>query len=138
MGFKDETFDCIFGHAILHHLDLEKTKNELYRILKKGGQAVFTEPLDSNLFLTFARDHLPYPGKHRLQGEKAITYKDIKYISTSFGSCQCRELQLFSMLVRVIPNETFFKVLTKLDRIILRSLPFLRRFCRVIAIKLIK
>jgi ubiquinone/menaquinone biosynthesis C-methylase UbiE len=40
--FPDESFDLIFGHAILHHLpDLQKSFDEFYRLLKPGGKIFF-------------------------------------------------------------------------------------------------
>lgn len=45
MSFKDNTFDCVVGSSILHHLfHLEKGLLEIKRVLKKDGKIVFTEP----------------------------------------------------------------------------------------------
>ncbi len=46
MPFEDESFDLIFGHAVLHHLpDLEASFAEFMRLLKPGGRvAFFGEP----------------------------------------------------------------------------------------------
>ncbi len=43
LPFADESFEIVFGKSILHHLDLETGKHDLYRILRKGGKAVFTD-----------------------------------------------------------------------------------------------
>lgn len=42
--FADNTFDAIIGSSVLHHLDTDKAVREFYRILKKNGFIVFTEP----------------------------------------------------------------------------------------------
>lgn len=40
--FEDESFDLVFGHAILHHLPhLQKSFDEFYRVLKPGGKIFF-------------------------------------------------------------------------------------------------
>jgi ubiquinone/menaquinone biosynthesis C-methylase UbiE len=40
--YEDESFDLVFGHAILHHLpDLQESFNEFYRLLKPGGMIFF-------------------------------------------------------------------------------------------------
>ncbi len=44
IGFPDNTFDCVYGSSVLHHLDLHKTLPEMLRVLKPGGTLVFTEP----------------------------------------------------------------------------------------------
>lgn len=40
--FEDESFDLVFGHAVIHHLpDLQESFNEFYRLLKPGGMIFF-------------------------------------------------------------------------------------------------
>lgn len=44
MEFADESFDSVVGSSVLHHLDVEPAIREIFRVLKKGGSMVFTEP----------------------------------------------------------------------------------------------
>lgn len=44
MTFPDMTFDCVVGSSVLHHLDIRQALGEIYRVLKPGGMAFFTEP----------------------------------------------------------------------------------------------
>ncbi len=40
--FEDESFDLVFGHAVLHHLpDLQASFDEFFRLLKPGGMIFF-------------------------------------------------------------------------------------------------
>ena len=48
LSFEDESFDIVFGGAILHHLDIEKTIGHIHRVLKPGGKIIFLEPLNMN------------------------------------------------------------------------------------------
>src|SRR6266480_3305548 len=42
LPFEDESFDLVFGHAVLHHLpDLDASFAELYRVLRPGGMIAF-------------------------------------------------------------------------------------------------
>lgn len=42
--FNDSQFDVIYGFYSLHHLDITKASNEIYRILRPGGLVYFCEP----------------------------------------------------------------------------------------------
>ena len=42
LPFEDESFDLVFGHAVLHHLpDLESAFREFRRVLRPGGTIAF-------------------------------------------------------------------------------------------------
>ena len=42
LPFADESFDLVFGHAVLHHLpDLDRAFSEFARVLRRGGRIVF-------------------------------------------------------------------------------------------------
>jgi ubiquinone/menaquinone biosynthesis C-methylase UbiE len=42
LPFEDESFDLVFGHAVLHHVpDLERAFGEFERVLRPGGTLVF-------------------------------------------------------------------------------------------------
>jgi len=42
LPFEDESFDLVFGHAVLHHIpDLEKAFAEFRRVLRPGGAIAF-------------------------------------------------------------------------------------------------
>jgi SAM-dependent methyltransferase len=42
LPFEDETFDLVFGHAVLHHIpDLDQALREFRRVLRPGGAVAF-------------------------------------------------------------------------------------------------
>ena len=42
LPFDDQSFDLVFGHAVLHHIpDLERAFAELHRVLRPGGALAF-------------------------------------------------------------------------------------------------
>lgn len=53
MQFENDSFEVVFGSSILHHLNLEKSAQEIYRVLKPGGRMVFAEPnmLNPQIFI---------------------------------------------------------------------------------------
>jgi len=44
MPFPDCSFDAVYGSSILHHLRLDRSLAESFRLLKPGGVVVFAEP----------------------------------------------------------------------------------------------
>lgn len=41
MDFEDNSFSLVFGSGILHHLDFVKGINEIYRVVRGGGELFF-------------------------------------------------------------------------------------------------
>ena len=46
--FPDASFDIVHGSGILHHIGLDQSLCEVWRLLVNGGVAVFLEPLQSD------------------------------------------------------------------------------------------
>lgn len=59
MSFADNTFDLVFGLGIIHHLETGRALEEVARVLKPGGVAVFREPLGYNLLINLYRGFTP-------------------------------------------------------------------------------
>lgn len=54
-GLPDQSFDLIWGSAVLHHLNPEHTAVELYRLIKPNGVIIFvSEPTFYNPILKWA------------------------------------------------------------------------------------
>lgn len=135
LPFADESFDAVWGNAILHHLDLPRAARELRRVLKPGGVAVFAEPWGGNAVLEFARRHLPYPGKSRTAGERPLTRRDLAPLCEVFPGLAWEGHQLFGMARRVVP-PALSNPLTRLDAAVLPVVPILRNLCRYVVIVL--
>ena len=53
LPFKDETFKSVHAHDVLEHIPgIEKTRNEIYRVLKDDGCLIQVDPNDISLFLS--------------------------------------------------------------------------------------
>jgi ubiquinone/menaquinone biosynthesis C-methylase UbiE len=81
LTFEDESFDVVFGGAILHHLNVEKTIGHIHRVLKPGGKIVFLEPLNMNPLYKLYRKLNP---QERTPDEHALISYDFKIIRDKF------------------------------------------------------
>ena len=138
LPFVSDRFDVVIGKSILHHLVIEIGQRDLFRVLRKGGKAVFVEPLGMNPVLTFVRKYIPYPHKAVVGVDKPLTYADINTWTAAASQRNYREIQLLSMLERGFGWNTRFDLLRKLDAFLLERVPFLRRFCRYAVIFSVK
>jgi SAM-dependent methyltransferase len=59
MTFPDDSFDLIFGAGIIHHLETGAAAQEVARVLRRGGRAVFWEPLGANPLINIYRRLTP-------------------------------------------------------------------------------
>ncbi|HVK18513.1 MAG TPA: class I SAM-dependent methyltransferase, partial [Fimbriiglobus sp.] len=136
LPFPDNSFDAVWGSAVLHHLDLTKAGAELRRVLAPGGVAVFCEPWGGNPLLEFARRRLPYPGKQRTPDERPLTAKDLVPLREIFPGLRVEGFQFLGMVRRVWHNRLIASGLDSADRRLLRLAPVLGNWCRYVVLTL--
>ncbi len=130
LPFDDASFDLAVGKAVLHHLDPVSGSRELARILRPGGRGAFSEPLGTNPLVGFARDHLPYPGKHERGADIPLRHSDVEAWMAPFSEAHIQGVQLFSMIERGLGFHSRVPVLEEYDRLILKRWPGLWPLCR--------
>lgn len=81
LEFPDDSFDVVFGSAILHHLDMELALPEIARVLKPGGMMFFHEPMDLNPVARLVRMLTP---KSRTEDERPFRLRDLALIDSHF------------------------------------------------------
>lgn len=138
LPFPDASFDCVWGHAILHHVDLERAGAELVRILKPGGVAVFCEPWGGNPFLEFARRYLPYPAKKRTRDEQPLQPTQRNALARFFPTMTVEGHQLLGMARRLLGENRLVQQLHRLDHHLIRQCPHLKWWCRYVVLVLKK
>jgi len=121
-SFENDSFDIIHGVAILHHLDIKKSLEEVNRILKKGGKAFFIEPLDTNFVIKLYRKMTP---KARTMDEQPLRRKDIALIKSMFPNAEIKYYFCLSLLAVPFRKNKIFKkllnILFFLDGILLNQ-----------------
>ena len=137
LPFDDNSFDAIWGCAILHHLDLNRAGLELQRILRPGGRAAFCEPWGGNPILNFARRFVPYPGKQRTPDERPLTRDDLAPLRAIFPNMRVKGYQLLGMFRRALCRVPHAGgLLDRADRALLQRLPRLENSCRYVVLSL--
>lgn len=103
LDYENDTFDVVFGFAILHHLDLSKALPEICRVLKPGARAYFAEPLGYNPLINLYRKFTP---NYRTIFEKPMRFEDVNFKDNMFKSIKHEEfyfLALISFIFIYIP-----------------------------------
>jgi SAM-dependent methyltransferase len=127
-NFKDNEFDIVYGTGILHHLQIEKCLDEIFRLLKPKGSLVFIEPLGTNPFINIYRKFTP---NSRSKDERPLVDKDFDYINNKFSETNIKYYGFLTLIFFPFyksPNHSkIFKLFTELDQYLFK-LKFFRLF----------
>ena len=102
ISYADEMFDVVVGFGVLHHVSIPLASRQVYRVLKPGGVAVFSEPLGTNPILEWARKHVPYPRKEEHGTDVPLTEEDVSTFAVPFRSREVQPFYFLSMIEQVI------------------------------------
>ncbi|RKU26181.1 hypothetical protein C6497_14090 [Candidatus Poribacteria bacterium] len=137
LAFKDNTFDFIISKSVLVFTDHARTAKECYRVLKPGGKAIFIENMRYHPFVwLYRRLFIKYSLKLHY-----FSIRDIESIGTQFDLMEHSEFHFSTVkslfwqkCIPVSPLYRFsFHLLSVFDSLILKILPFLKRFCWITA-----
>lgn len=133
LEYSPGQFDLVVGTAILHHLDLEQSLIEIRRVLKKGGKAIFMEPLGHNFFLNIYRWITPHK---RTKDEMPICFDQFTLFNKYFSKFHHEEYYLISLFALVLYYFGSKKLMIKtrdlllvLDGLILKKYPVFKKYC---------
>jgi SAM-dependent methyltransferase len=139
LPLKDESIDVIFGMAILHHLDLKLASQNVRRVLKKGGRAIFKEPMRNSKLLGRARKLFPTsPAVSPF--ERPLTDQEIN----QFGAPYIRRARTFQLPTSTAAGLLPFwrgsgeRFCARLDSQLLQRLPSLSYFSTVKVFEMVK
>lgn len=146
LDFADNTFDVVAGNGILHHLpDMDLAIQEIKRILKPGGYAVFYEPLGHNPLINLYRWLTP---SSRTDDEHPLKAKELKRMTRAFSQWEFCFFGLFDILSKICSifkmprlEQKLSAFLKKIDRLILRKgtdkVTFINKMAWIVVLKLI-
>ena len=140
LPLEDESVDVVFGMAILHHLDLKLASKEVFRVLKKGGRAIFLEPVRNSKFVKFVRGLIPYEQPDLSPFERPLTDAELREFAKDFSVYRSRAFSLpFVNLLEVLGlSENVLRRAVGIDGRILRKAKFLHYYASVRVIELTK
>ena len=140
LPLEDESIDVVFGMAILHHLDLSLSAKEVFRVLKKGGRAIFFEPVRNSKFVWFVRGLIPYEAPDVSPFERPLTDDELISYAKDFASYKSRAFSLpFVNLIEVLGlPDKFYHSAVKFDGKILSKASFLDYYATIRVIEMTK
>lgn len=140
LAFADGSFDCIYGHSVIHHTDLRITRREVRRLLRPGGRAIFLEPLDHNPVLNLFRRLTPW---RRTPTEKPLSDDEIRFFAEPFGRFSRREFYLVALAAfAFVPLrsrrlfQSALAALVPIDDLLFTRWPRLRRYAWAVVLDL--
>jgi ubiquinone/menaquinone biosynthesis C-methylase UbiE len=140
MPFPDDSIDVVFGIAILHHLDLDLVSQEVRRVLKPGGRAIFQEPVRNSPVVRFVRSLIPYRAPDISPYERPLTDAELERFARGFKKWSVRAFALPHVQIgQVLPVvKNYWQRLYAVDRTVLHRAPWLKRYASIRVISLTK
>ncbi len=130
----DGSVDVVFGMAILHHLDLDRAAREVYRVLRTGGRAIFSEPMRSSPTLRALRKIIPCRLPANVSPyERPLTIGELAEFSKGYIAGRSRSFDLpWSRAAERIPFlRTSLVPLRRGDRAMLARFPWLAYYAAI-------
>jgi 2-polyprenyl-3-methyl-5-hydroxy-6-metoxy-1,4-benzoquinol methylase len=141
LSYEADYFDAIYGSSVLHHLNIEKAAKEVNRVLKRGGRAVFREPLEQSKFLASVIRFvfIVSPLKpDAVTPQRQLNDADIELLRTLFSEVHVKPLGIFNRVDRILKNQTLKGAIDRIDVFLLKHFSSLSRYARHVVIECVK
>ena len=140
LPFPDASIDIVFGIAILHHLDLSRASQEIARILRPGGRAIFQEPVRNSPVVRFVRGLIPYRQPDLSPFERPLTNDELRDFTRPFASVRERAFCLPHVPIgeRLPVVKKQVDLLYRSDRAIVQKIPALAYYAGIRVMEITK
>ena len=132
LSFDSDSFDIVTGEDALHHvIKYPGAIENIYRVLKPGGKAYFSEPFAFNPLINLMRFINVRIKKHK--GEQFLGRKELKLLNSFFDEVKITDKSVIYVFSRFFlkPSALNRKInigLKKTDDFFQSKIPFIRRF----------
>ncbi len=105
-GLPDESVDAIFSMALIHHLDIKLVRDEMWRVLRKGGVIILREPVRFSKGYAWVRSLLP-SREDISEYEHPLTREELAIMTQPFRVEATRyfRLPIVPLVSRVLPSK---------------------------------
>jgi SAM-dependent methyltransferase len=140
LPIPDASVDVVLGIAILHHLDLDTTSSEVFRVLRPGARAIFEEPVRDSQLVRAVRKLIPYRAPDVSPFERPLTTPELERFCSAFRLTNRRPFRLpFVSLVQITPFlRRWIDAACRLDGWLLTRFPRLRKLSSVTVFEITK
>jgi SAM-dependent methyltransferase len=131
-GLQAESVDVVFAMSLLHHLELERVKREICRILKPNGLFIFKEPI--RFSWTIKRLRRLFPATEDVsEFEYPLSAEQIEQLTEGFQVISGRSFRtpLVPLLNRLIKAPRVRRRIRFWDSWILAHFPVLNHFATI-------
>jgi SAM-dependent methyltransferase len=136
-GLPDESVDIIFCAALIHHLDIKLVRDEMWRVLRKGGAIVLKEPIRFSKGYAWLRGLLP-AHEDISDYEHPLTREELATMMEPFKVTGTRYFRLpfVPLALRILPSK--IDAAWKTSDWLLRRLPLSESYATAVVMKLQK
>jgi ubiquinone/menaquinone biosynthesis C-methylase UbiE len=136
-GLPDESVDAIFCMALIHHLDIKKARQEMWRILRPGGVVILREPIRFSRVYNWMRGLLP-AREDISDYEHPLTRDELSIMTETFRVEGTRffRLPLVPFVSKVFPSKS--DSAWKWSNWLINHVPFAARYASGVVCKLQK
>ena len=128
----DKSVDVVFCMSILHHLQLDRVKSEIRRVLKPDGKFIFKEPVRFSRTMSELRPL--FPSKEDISDfEHPLDCKEMEALVEGFEVLASRSFRspLVPLFLPLTKKRPLGKHIWRLDASLLRKCSFLAHFATV-------
>ena len=136
-GLPDESVDAILCIALVHHLEIPRVRDEMWRVLKKGGFVVLSEPIRLSRTYGAIRKLLP-ANRNSSEHEHPLNQEELRCLCEGFTRENVRHFRLpFVPLVERLRRSASHSARLLSARVI-DACPLSQHFATVVVMRLRK